>query len=209
MTVAQNLFIAKNNVLVEGPADLIILQHMSTLLEAEGKGLVADAVLVPVGGLDKLSAFISLLGSSKLNLVVLHDRASTPHQKLEDLISQKLIPKKRVLDYSMFLDTTVNEADLEDLLPLALYVDAFNTAYSGELKNILLKVEDLGRHPRLVERINIWLKSKKIVLRKDGGYNHYLVAQSILPKLIAINLNQEDQKPFELLFKRVNSTLRG
>lgn len=208
-SIAQNLFIAKNNVLVEGPADLIILQHMSTLLEAEGKGLVADAVLVPVGGLDKLSAFISLLGSSKLNLVVLHDRASTPHQKLEDLISQKLIPKKRVLDYSMFLDTTVNEADLEDLLPLALYVDAFNTAYSGELKNILLKVEDLGRHPRLVERINIWLKSKKIVLRKDGGYNHYLVAQSILPKLTAISLNQEDQKPFELLFKRVNATLRG
>jgi predicted ATP-dependent endonuclease of OLD family len=207
-SIAQNLFIAKNNVLVKGPADLIILQHMSALLETEGKGLVTDAVLVPVGGLDKLSAFISLLGSSKLNLVVLHDRASTPHQKLEDLISQKLIPKKRVLDYSMFLET-VNEADLEDLLPLALYVDAFNTAYSSELKNILLKVEDLGRHPRLVERINIWLKSKKIALRKDGGYNHYLVAQSILPKLTAINLKQEDQKPFELLFKRVNSTLRG
>jgi predicted ATP-dependent endonuclease of OLD family len=206
-SIAQNLFIAKNNVLVEGIADLIILEHMSALLEIEGKGLLADAVLVPVGGLDKLSAFISLLGSNKLNLVVLHDRAKTPHQKLDDLISQKLILKKRVFDYSMFLDSTVKEADLEDLLPLTLYIDAFNAAYSRELGDTLLKVEDLGRHPRLVERINTWLKSKNIVLKHDGGYNHYLVAQAMLPKLTVTNLTQEDKKVFKNLFDRLNSTL--
>jgi len=35
-SVAQNLFIAKKNVLVEGPADFLLLQHMSTLLEQAG-----------------------------------------------------------------------------------------------------------------------------------------------------------------------------
>ena len=46
---------------------------------------VLNAILVPVGGLDKLLTFVALLGSNKLKLVVLHDRAGAPHQKLEDL----------------------------------------------------------------------------------------------------------------------------
>ncbi len=36
-SIAQNLFIAKKNVLIEGPADLILLQHMGALLEASDK----------------------------------------------------------------------------------------------------------------------------------------------------------------------------
>jgi predicted ATP-dependent endonuclease of OLD family len=85
-SIARNLFIAKKNILIEGPADLILLQHMGALLEADGKQGLGDAILVPVGGLDRLATFVALLGSNKLKLVVLHDRACAPHQKLEDLI---------------------------------------------------------------------------------------------------------------------------
>jgi len=101
-SVAQNLFIADKNVLVEGPADLILLLHMSSLLEQLGKKGLAEGIFVPVGGLDKLSTFIALLGANKLHLVVLHDRASKPHQGLESTVRQKLIERKRVLDYSLF-----------------------------------------------------------------------------------------------------------
>ena len=59
-SIAQNLFIAKKNVLIEGPADLILLQHFSSLLEKNGKMGLGDGVLVPVGGLDKL-ATLSLI----------------------------------------------------------------------------------------------------------------------------------------------------
>ena len=116
-SIAQNLFIAKKNILIEGPADLILLQRMGALLEAGGKQGLGDAILVPVGGLDKPATFVALLGSYKLKLVVLHDRADSPHQKLEDLVRQKLIERKRVLDFSMFLDPAPAEADIEDLLP--------------------------------------------------------------------------------------------
>lgn len=116
-SIAQNLFIAKKNVLIEGPADLILLQRMGALLEAGGKQGLGDAILVPVGGLDKPATFVALLGSNKLKLVVLHDRADSPHQKLEDLVRRKLIERKRVLDFSMFLDPAPAEADIEDLLP--------------------------------------------------------------------------------------------
>jgi hypothetical protein len=206
-SIAQNLFIAKKNILIEGPADLILLQHMAALLEAGGKQGLGDAILVPVGGLDKLATFVALLGSNKLKLVVLHDRASAPHQKLEDLIRQKLIERKRVLDFSMFLDPSPAEADIEDLLPANAYVAAFNRAYVKELNGVTLTVADLGAQPRMIERINHWLKAKGITLVNDGGFNHYRVAQAILPSLTTAALNPDEQARFERLFAKVGEVL--
>ena len=206
-SIAQNLFIAKRNVLIEGPADMILLQHMGALLEADGKQGLGDAILVPVGGLDKLATFVALLGSNKLKLAVLHDRAGTPHQKLEDLIRQKLIERKRVLDFSMFLDPQTNEADIEDLLPPDAYIAAFNRTYAKELNGVTVAITDLGSQPRMIERINQWLKSKGITLLKDGGFNHYRVAQAVLPTLTAAALKPDELARFERLFERVNAAL--
>jgi predicted ATP-dependent endonuclease of OLD family len=206
-SIAQNLFIAKKNVLVEGVADLLLLQHMSALLESDGKSGLAEGVFVPVGGLDKLATFIALLGASKLQLVVLHDRASAPHQKLESLIHQKLIERKRVLDYSMFRSPENLETDIEDLFPEALYVEAFKAAHKKELQGATLAVADLGPGPRILERINQWLKGKGIMLLKDGGFNHYRVAQALLPKLTKTSLSQPALESFEKLFTRVNTLL--
>ena len=206
-SIAQNLFIARKNVLIEGPADLIVLQHMAALLEAVGKQGLGDAILVPVGGLDKLATFVALLGSNKLKLVVLHDRAAAPHQKLEDLIRQKLIERKRVLDYSMFLDPVPAEADIEDLLPEDIYIAAFNRAYAKELNGVTVTAGDLGAHPRVIERIGQWLQAKGVTLLRDGGFNHYRVAQAILPSLIGANLKPDELARFERLFERVNAAL--
>ncbi len=206
-SIAQNLFIAKKNILVEGPADLILLQHMGALLEAGGRQGLGDAILVPVGGLDKLVTFVALLGSNKLKLVVLHDRAGTPHQKLEDLIRQKLIERKRVLDFSMFLDPVPAEADIEDLLPASAYIAAFNQAYAKELSGITLTAAELGAQPRMIERINHWLKAKGITLLKDGGFNHYRVAQAVLPALTVAALQPAELTRFERLFDRVHSAI--
>jgi predicted ATPase len=206
-SIAQNLFIAKKNVLIEGPADLILLQHMGALLEAGGKQGLGDAILVPVGGLDKLATFVALLGSNKLKLVVLHDRAGGPHQKLEELVRQKLIERKRVLDFSMFLDPALPEADIEDLLPADTYIAAFNQAYAKELSGVTLTAAELGAQPRMIERINQWLKAKGIALLRDGGFNHYRVAQAVLPALTAATLKPDELARFERLFDRVHSAM--
>jgi hypothetical protein len=206
-SIAQNLFIAKKNILIEGAADLILLQHMGGLLEASGKQGLGGAILVPVGGLDKLATFVALLGSNKLKLVVLHDRAGAPHQKLEDLIRQKLIERKRVLDFSMFLDPAPAEADIEDLLPVDAYVAAFNRAYAKELNGVTLTAADLGAQPRMIERINHWLKAKGITLLNDGGFNHYRVAQAVLPALTAAALQPDELARFERLFAKIAEVL--
>jgi AAA15 family ATPase/GTPase len=83
-TIAQNLFISKRNLLVEGPADLVYLKHASSLLEqADRTSLRDDITVVPVGGLDKLSTFVALLRGNSLDLVVLHDYSGQPDNHLE------------------------------------------------------------------------------------------------------------------------------
>jgi hypothetical protein len=34
--------------------------------------------------------------------------------------------------------------------------------------------------PRMIERVNHWLKAKDVTLLKNGGFNHYRVAQAVL-----------------------------
>ncbi len=206
-SIAQNLFIAKKNVLVEGPADLILLQHMSTILQVVGKPGLIEGILVPVGGLDKLATFVALLGANKLEIVVLHDRGSSPHQGVEKLVRQKLIERRRVLDFSMFRSPANLATDIEDLLPETLYVQAFNSAYEKELKGKALAPTTLGQNPRIVERINAWLNDNNIQLLKDWGFNHYRVAQALLPKLTAERLSAKDLEPFERLFEELNKAL--
>jgi len=51
------------------------------------------------------------------------------------------------------------------------------------------------------------LDVKNIPLLKDGGFNHYRVAQALLPCLSATTLGPADLQRFEDLFARVNSAL--
>lgn len=154
-----------------------------------------------------MATFVALLGSNKLKLVVLHDRAASPNQKLEDLVRQKLIERKRVLDFSMFIDPAPAEADIEDLLPTDAYIEAFNQAYGKELNGVTLTAADLGAQPRMIERINHWLKAKNITLLKDGGFNHYRVAQAVLPALTAATLKPDELARFERLFSKIGEVL--
>lgn len=206
-SIARNLFMAKKNVLIEGPADLILLQHMSALLEAGGKPGLGDVMLVPVGGLDRLATFVALLGSNQLKLVVLHARRAAPHQKLHDLVGQQLIERKCVLDFSIFCEAAPSEADIEDLLPADAYIAAFNQTYAVELNGVTLTAAELREHPRIIERINEWLKVKGLTLLKDGGFNRYRVAQAILPALTVNALKPEELNRFERLFVKIAEIL--
>lgn len=206
-SIAQNLFIGKDNVLLEGPADLILLQHMGSLLEAQGDKGVGDYVLVPVGGLDKVTTFVALLGANDLNLVVLHDRAKAPDQRLEELVQQRLIERKRVLDYSMFKTPAGDATDVEDLFSVDLYLRAFNAAYAKELKGVNVTEVDLPPRPRIVERLNAWLQDKDIVLLKAGGYNHYRVAQALLP-LLTDKTDPAVVARFKAIFAKIDEIMK-
>lgn len=70
--IAQNLFSAKRNLLVDGPADLFYLKYFSGLLDKQRKTTLRDDVtVVPMGGMGALSEFLALLGSDEVELAIL------------------------------------------------------------------------------------------------------------------------------------------
>jgi hypothetical protein len=208
-TIAQNLFISERNLLVEGPADLVYLQAISSLLESGGRaGLRDDVTIVPTGGLDKVLTFIALLGANKLQLAVLHDYRGTPEQKLLDLIRQKMISAKAVMDASQFRDLSKlgvsgRPTDLEDLFEVSEYLTYFNAAFAAQLGTAQVVEADLPAGDRVIERLERYITTRGISLRPSGGFNHYAPA-SAFARNPPNSLGSDSMKRFEALFRAVN-----
>jgi len=208
-TVAQNLFISKRNLLVEGASDLIYLKAMSSLLEARSRtGLRSDITIVPVGGLDNVVTFIALLGANNLKLAVLHDYSGKSEQKIENILKEKLINSKAILNVSKFrnLEKIGQDglaSDTEDLFEPAFYLEYFNRTFTEFLNGISINESDLPSRERIVNRIECFLKKEGIHLRPTGGFNHYAVA-SYFASNPPISINEITLKRFEELFKALN-----
>ncbi|MBN8700150.1 MAG: AAA family ATPase [Chitinophagales bacterium] len=171
--IAQNLFISKNNLLVEGPSDLIYLTAISNILEVEKRtGLKENITIVPVGGLDKVATFISLLRGSKLNVVCLLDSFTDPKgkQRVDDLIRYKIIKEKNIRFFDEFSNNGKKTADIEDLFTKDEYLKLFNLAFAGEYSEV--KLADLD------STIDTILKQIANKIGKDR-FNHYRPANKL------------------------------
>jgi len=52
-------------------------------------------------------------------------------------------------------------------------------------------------------------KKEKIELLKDGGFNHYRVAQAVIPALTSANLSAEVLSHFERIFTQARDVLNA
>lgn len=198
--IAQNLFVSKNNLLVEGPADLIYLTLASSILESEKRqGLAEGITIVPVGGLDKVTTFISLLRGSKLSVACLLDSFTDQKgkQKVEDLIQHKIIKEKNIRFFDEFANNGSKLADVEDMFTVDEYLKFFNAAFAGEYPEI--KDSDLDKTlPTILKKIN-----KKI--GKDR-FNHYRPANKANQLGLSVkDFSKATLDNFEKMFKEINS----
>jgi hypothetical protein len=146
-----------------------------------------------------------------LNLVVLHDYRGAPEQKLVDLVKQKIVAPKFLLNASQFRDlkaigTDGNASDTEDLFDEEMYLEQFNETFKKELGGKTIKASDLSPGSRIVERIERYLSAQGIQVRPSGGFNHYRVALHFStnpPK----KFSDDTIARFVALFERVNSLL--
>lgn len=209
-TLAQNLFISKMNLIVEGPSELAYLQSVSGLLEAGGgTGLRSDVTIVPVGGMSNVSTFVSLLSANKLKFGVLHDYNGSPDQKLGDLIKQKLLAAKSVLNVSQFRDLTKPNqntiaSDIEDLFEPAMYLDYFNKTFSRQLGGTIVAEDDLEPGHRIIGRLEKYLADQAIKLRPSGGFNHYAVAAAFAAAPPTA-LSDDTKARFSAMFNALNN----
>ena len=197
--VAQNLFISKNNLLVEGVSDLIYLTVISDLLKENNKvGLKDGVTIVPVGGLDKVTTFISLLGANKLNIVCLLDSFVDQKGKarLEDLIRGNIVKQKNVKFFDEYV--AADKADIEDLFEKSEYIALFNEAFNGEYK--IDEVALNSKTPNILGQIG-----KAI---GKSHFNHYRPARLLAAKGVDIGFfSGATLDRFEKVFKDVNKLL--
>ncbi len=196
--IAQNLFISKNNLLVEGPTDLIYLTVMSDILQSTNRqGLKEGVTIVPVGGLDKVATFISLLKGSKLNVGCFLDsfKDQKGRQRLDDLIKKKIIKERNIRFAHEFCNAGGQVADVEDLFTKDDYIKLFNAAFP-EYKD--LQVTDFkDASASVISEINE-------VLGIDH-FNHYRPARELAKSGAGSDFfNKQSLSNFEKTFKALN-----
>lgn len=189
--LAQTLFVAPDNMAVEGPSDLIYLQIASEQLNAAGReGLDPRWVIVPVGGADKLPTFIALLGV-KLNVAVILDGAAGGSQKINKMIERGLVDAASVVPLAKVIGTS--EADIEDMFDPDWYVAL------AKASGVPVTKSKLKAGTRIVARIEQAI---------GGKYDHYQPARHLLrnPDL-AEQFDDATRDRFEALFKQLNGLL--
>ncbi|WP_249135815.1 ATP-dependent nuclease [Acinetobacter nosocomialis] len=200
--VAQNLFISKKNLLVEGVSDLLYLTTISEYLNANKRtGLNEDITIVPTGGLDKVASFISLLRGSKLSIFCLLDSFTDQKSqaRFDSLTIQKIISDKNIKFFHDFLDNR-KKADIEDIFTIDEYLQLFNISLSSTHAEI--KVEELS-----TEIEDILSKINKVI--KKNRFNHYLPAKEFASNKDFVNsLSEATLSRFETIFKEVNKNLK-
>ncbi len=135
--ITQTLFVGEHTLLVEGPSDLLYLKAFSEVLRLYKRiHLDQHWTICPVGSIDKVSAFMSLFGGNRLHVAVLTDFASGQKKKVEDFRRSKILRDGHV--FSMDTYAGQPEADIEDVLGAALYVELVNTCYCLAGKHVLL-----------------------------------------------------------------------
>ena len=192
-TIAQNLYVSPNNLLVEGISDLVYLNHFSTILKDMGKeGLADDITIVPVGGADKIATFISLMRGNELSTVCLLDTFTDQgaEARLKRMVEQRIIADKKILFYHSITGQTF--ADIEDLFSKEEYLVLYNGAFGTSIN-----VSNLDANKPIMTQL------KK--LNGNKSFNHYSPANFMAKNIGTLTFSEETINRFEKLFLLVNS----
>ncbi|MEZ5383178.1 MAG: AAA family ATPase [Microthrixaceae bacterium] len=191
--VTQTLFIGSSTLIVEGNADLLYIQAMTEVLTDAGReGLDERWTVLPVGGLDKMPTFLSLL-SPQVRAIALHDVPRVSPQKLDDLVDDGVISADQLLPVTEFLPS--DEGDTEDLFSTSTYL-----AILKRSDVVTISKSRLKGGKRIVARIN----------RATGEeFSHYAPARYLASHLdsLAEAIDQESMDRFESLFRALNQRL--
>jgi len=203
----QSLFVGPNCLVVEGPADLLFLKGMSSLLErAGGEGLSEKWTITPVGGGGKVGAFVALLAPQRgMRVATLLDVQPSDQAAIDALYKRKLLERKRVLTYADFVRASA--ADVEDMFDRAFYVSLVNAEYAQSLSKPI-GLSDLNSNiPRVVRAVEDHLKKNPM---KSGEYGHFRPARYFSENLATLepDIDAATRERFAAAIAKLNGLLR-
>lgn len=192
--MAQNLFVAGENLLVEGPSDFIYLSVMSTLLEREDlTPLDPRFTIVPVGGADKVPTFVALLGAHLAGVKVLIDGNPDQDQRLQDMVEKGILEGSNLFGVAQVVPLT--NANVEDLFSPGDYLKLYNAAFDASIK-----VAELEGTDSILQQIG------RVI---DGKFDHLLPAVQLMGNQATLlgGLSDKSKSQFGELFEKLNSSL--
>lgn len=201
--ISQSLFVGEHTLLVEGPSDLLYIQWASQTLQAAGRtGLDHRWTVTPCGGITKVPSFLALFSGNNLHVAVLADLADGSRNKVREIQRSELLHEGHVF---VATDYSANErnADTEDILGRAFYVELINAAYglTGGKKMPASK-PDTADERAVVE-------AETFAADWASGYDHYTPSKYLITHPDAIGGKGLDEAlgNFERLFTDLNALL--
>lgn len=172
--MTQTLFVGKHNLVVEGPADILYLTWFSGELRSRGRtGLDRRWRIAPTGGIDKIASFVALFGANKLHIAVLSDYHAGDKKKVHDLRTSKLLRDGHVFTADTYVGQA--EADVEDLVGRAHFIEIVNKAYALDASHRLpatnrpeLPIESCGKR-RIISRCCLQLSPSSITTDRQSS----------------------------------------
>lgn len=192
--LVQHLFVAENNIVVEGTSDYAYLKSISDYLASIGRTcLDPNWSIVPVGGADLIPTFVALLGNH-LKVTVLVDSRKEGNQRLERMAKDGYLEQQRIILVGEIINQRTG--DIEDLFKVDEYLGLYNKAFGKTLT-----ANDLNGNDPIVVRI----------ARHEGidRFDHGRPADVLLRDREAVltTLSNDTLERFETLFVRINRTL--
>lgn len=155
--VAQGLFHAKRQVIVESITDWWLLKALDQAIAARGRTqLQPDLEIVPASGLAKLMPLASMLMSHKVEVAVLLGGHEPARQEGQKLIEKLLAGDDRKCLFIGDFASNKN-AELEDVFPETEYLSAVKKAYPGTDLTFSAQEKAL---PRVVQRVEALFERK-------------------------------------------------
>jgi predicted ATP-dependent endonuclease of OLD family len=207
--VIQTLLIGPEVLLVEGPSDMIYFRVMSDILQSKGReSLTHRWTLVPVGGADNASQFVSLFGASGLETAVVLDGDEDINQRMGGILNRGLIQEDNILTIDEYVGS---ESDIEDMFYKDFYINLVEDTYRQEFRfhddvdGVNLDRIDF-QHPRVVKELERYFEAWMV---GDGNFSHKAPARHLQQyrEEYEDEIPDEDLERFEELFENLNSIL--
>lgn len=201
--IAQTLFYAKRQLVVEGLTDYSILKAINEhLSEREMISLRDDTIIVPAGGTRNLLPLASMLIGHDIKIAVLLDGDAAGRSKGKDLNKKLMVKYLMVSDFN-----ETKEAEIEDLFPEDLYIEAVREAYSDiDLPQPLEFTEEEKEIICIAKRIKHLFV--KLGIEKFEKWRPGRVLNDWIRTRPDEILDDDIRKKFENIFKEVNKILR-
>lgn len=199
---SQSLFIGEKNLVVEGVSDYWYLNAASDYLnDQSSEGLVADAVITPAGGAQRITYMVSLLASHRLRVVVLLDSEPKARLTSEDIKKAKLLREDDVVFISHALKG-VTEADIEDLIEPSVFDALVQESYKKELAGLTLNIN--SRIPRIAKRYEDAFTAAGLTFNKTRPAKLFLQLLGTNPAQVMTPVTEAN---FKAILKEVNAAI--